>query len=204
LLIPYTDRLPKPICNIISTEVYNRSLIPNSTEQRSTCCKWIDVQGEEEVDGTSYKVGGKNIQQAWISIPIQNEKEIDACILLAKELESKGKDYRIISPYAPQTTQILARLKEENMNWEDKCFNVDSFQGNEADYIIISLVRTASMGFLDNNRRANVLLTRCKKGMYVVCSRELMLGERASGTLLGKFAFSWTSSQVRFMKLPCL
>lgn len=53
---------------------------------------------------------------------------MDAAILLAKELEAKGKDYRIISPYATQSSKILAKLKEEDMKWEDKCFNVDSFQ----------------------------------------------------------------------------
>jgi superfamily I DNA and/or RNA helicase len=74
----------------------------------------------------------------------QNENEVEACVLLAKELEAKNKEYRIISPYAPQTGLILKRLKEEEMEWKDKCFNVDSFQGNEADYIIISLVRTVS------------------------------------------------------------
>jgi regulator of nonsense transcripts 1 len=75
-------------------------------------------------------------------ILFQNENEVEACLLLIKELEEKNKDYRIISPYAPQTDLILRRLKEENLPWEDKCFNVDAFQGNEADYIIISLVRT--------------------------------------------------------------
>jgi AAA domain len=146
---------------------------------------------------------------------IQNSLEIDACILLAKELEAKGKDYRIISPYATQTSKIQTELKEKEMDWEDKCFNVDSFQvnvhsrilidvvqhpdqGNEADYIIISLVRTEAMGFLQNNRRANVLLTRCKKGMFVMTSRELMMKDRSRGTLLGKFAYTWDASQVSF------
>jgi regulator of nonsense transcripts 1 len=58
----------------------------------------------------------------------QNPAEIDACLLLAKALETKGKDYRIISPYATQTTKISNRMKEEQMDWEGKCFNVDSFQ----------------------------------------------------------------------------
>jgi superfamily I DNA and/or RNA helicase len=73
-----------------------------------------------------------------------------------------------------------------------------SSQGNEADYIIISLVRTEGMGFLDNNRRANVLLTRCKKGMFVMTSRELMMKDRSRETLLGKFAYTWDASQVSF------
>jgi hypothetical protein len=69
-------------------------------------------------------------------------------------------------------------------------------QGNEADYIIITLVRTEAMGFLKNNRRANVLLTRCKKGMFVMTSRKLMMQDRSRETLLGKFAFMWDASQV--------
>lgn len=86
-------------------------------------------------------------------------------------------------------------LKELGMQWENICFNVDSFQGNEADYIIISLVRTKSIGFLDNDRRANVLLTRCRKGMFVVCNQRLITSERARRTLLGRFASSWTGNQ---------
>lgn len=125
----------------------------------------------------------------------QNKEEVDACMLLAKQLEENEKDYRIISPYASQTNLILSRMKEEGLQWQDKCFNVDSFQGNEADYIVISLVRSKSMGFLDNNRRANVLLTRCKKGMFVLCNRELIMSDRAQHTLLGQFASRWQAEQ---------
>lgn len=176
-LLNVTYRLPKPICNLISAQVYDTKLLPFSSEDRVACCKWIDVRGEEQVEGTSYI----------------NTAEVEAVLLLIRELEEKKKDYRIISPYATQTALILRRLKEEKLPWDDKCFNVDSFQGNEADFIIISLVRTTSMGFLDNNRRANVLLTRCKKGMFVLCSRNLMMSERAQTTLLGRFAYAWSS-----------
>jgi len=179
-LLNVTYRLPKPISNIISSKVYDTKLLPYSTEERPTCCKWIDIPGEEK----------PGEEKSYV-----NENEADACVLLAKQLEEKKKDYRIISPYASQTDLILAKLKKEDMPWEDKCFNVDSFQGNEADYIIISLVRTVSIGFLNNNRRANVLLTRCKKGMFVLCSRTLMTGRTAQTTLLGEFAARWQAEQ---------
>mgnify|MGYP001427369793 CR=1 FL=1 len=49
--------------------------------------------------------------------------------------------------------------------------------GNEEEYIIISLVRSRALGFLSNRRRTNVMLTRCKRGMYVVTSKKFMEGE---------------------------
>lgn len=45
--------------------------------------------------------------------------------------------------------------------------------GQEDDFIIISLVRTKNIGFLLNERRANVMLTRAKKGMFICCNFDL-------------------------------
>ncbi|KAG8844026.1 hypothetical protein FRC20_003655 [Serendipita sp. 405] len=183
-LLNITYRLPQAICQSISSNVYQHELLSAHDDDRESCSKWIDVPGEEEEEGTSYI----------------NKPEAEAAILLAKQLEIRQKDYRLISPYATQTELLLKRLKEENMDWEDKCFNVDSFQGNEADYIVISLVRTKTMGFLDNNRRANVLLSRCKKGMFIISNKELMLRSSptsSSGVLLQRYALEWTAQMQR-------
>ncbi|KAG8829690.1 hypothetical protein FRC17_006185, partial [Serendipita sp. 399] len=183
VLLNITYRLPQAICQSISSNVYKHELLAAHEDERETCSKWIDVPGEEEEEGTSYI----------------NKLEAEAAILLAKQLEARGKDYRMISPYATQTELLLTRLKEEQMNWEDKCFNVDSFQGNEADYIVITLVRTKTMGFLDNNRRANVLLTRCRKGMFVISNKALMLAppKGPSEVLLQRYALEWTAQMQR-------
>jgi regulator of nonsense transcripts 1 len=58
--------------------------------------------------------------------------------------------------------------------------------GNEDDFIIISLVRTKQLGFLKDLRRTNVMLTRCKKGMYIVCNRSFLGGKNGSSCLAGK------------------
>jgi len=50
---------------------------------------------------------------------------------------------------------------------------VDRFQGHEADYVILSLVRTRGIGFLDSPNRLNVALTRRR---YLV----LIVGDRGS------------------------
>lgn len=60
--------------------------------------------------------------------------------------------------------------------------------GNEADFIIISVVRTESPGFLVDKRRTNVMLTRCKKGMVILANRNFLRGEKASGTLIHKLS----------------
>ncbi|KAF9451886.1 hypothetical protein P691DRAFT_294448 [Macrolepiota fuliginosa MF-IS2] len=48
--------------------------------------------------------------------------------------------------------------------------------GNEEDYIIISLVRSKEIGFLKSLRRTNVMLTRFKRGMFVVTSKKFLDG----------------------------
>ncbi|GBB94408.1 hypothetical protein RclHR1_02350007 [Rhizophagus clarus] len=58
---------------------------------------------------------------------------------------------------------------------------VDNFQGEEANIVIISLVRNSSksdgndsIGFLKSSNRSNVLLSRAREGMYLIGNSELM------------------------------
>ncbi|KAF0547348.1 P-loop containing nucleoside triphosphate hydrolase protein [Gigaspora margarita] len=58
---------------------------------------------------------------------------------------------------------------------------VDNFQGEEADIIIISLVRNVkkvddrgTIGFLKSTNRSNVLLSRAKHGMFLLGNADLM------------------------------
>ena len=60
------------------------------------------------------------------------------------------------------------------------------FPGNEEDYIIISLVRSRELGFLKNLRRTNVMLTRCKRGMFICSSRAFLDGPQGSKSLVGQ------------------
>lgn len=45
---------------------------------------------------------------------------------------------------------------------------LDSCQGKEADFVLLSLVRDRASNFLDNPKRWNVALTRAKKGLFIV------------------------------------
>lgn len=90
----------------------------------------------------------------------------------------------IISPYAEQVKLISKHLKALlGVDPRDPCpidvNTVDSFQGREKDLVIFSAVRSqyvgdkvaatkANVGFLADQRRMNVALTRARLNMWVV------------------------------------
>ncbi|KAI0644848.1 AAA domain-containing protein, partial [Trametes meyenii] len=96
----------------------------------------------------------------------------------------------VITPYDAQRAEIAGQLKALSLPWED-VYNVDSFQGHEAPYVIISTVRTSAPGFLRSQNRINVMLTRCERGMVLVSNRRFLTGPGRS-TLLGELALQWS------------
>jgi len=50
---------------------------------------------------------------------------------------------------------------------------VDQYQGQQNDYILLSLVRTKSVGHLRDVRRLVVALSRARLGLYVFCRQEI-------------------------------
>ncbi|CAG8640251.1 1615_t:CDS:10 [Funneliformis mosseae] len=70
---------------------------------------------------------------------------------------------------------------KKSLNQQVTLRTVDNFQGEEANIVIISLVRNSlnesnkgSIGFLKSENRTNVLLSRAKHGMYLLGNAELM------------------------------
>ena len=55
-------------------------------------------------------------------------------IHLARLYFRQGKQYRVITPYDAQRSAIERQLElvKPKIPWEDKCFNVDSFQGRQS------------------------------------------------------------------------
>lgn len=50
---------------------------------------------------------------------------------------------------------------------------VDKFQGQQNDFILLSLVRTRFVGHLRDVRRLVVAMSRARLGLYVFCRRSL-------------------------------
>lgn len=68
-------------------------------------------------------------------------------------------------------TQAKAKLGKTTLMKAIRIATVDNFQGEEAEVVIISLVRSNPQnrcGFLSTTNRINVLLSRAKHGMYII------------------------------------
>lgn len=134
-------------------------------------CFYNNVANEEEISnsGTSYI----NAFEATIVSQIVNQM----C-----HAGVDPNNIGIISPYSGQKFYLqnfLASMATLPAAFYQKLTiaSVDSFQGGEKDYIIMSCVRCnshGSIGFLKDFRRLNVALTRARYGLIIIgCARVL-------------------------------
>jgi senataxin len=84
---------------------------------------------------------------------------------------------RVITFYQAQVSLIKECLRTRGLDNKIAVATVDSSQGSEADVVILSFVRTpqrgySNVGFLDNDRRLNVGLTRAKYQLICVANVE--------------------------------
>ena len=97
---------------------------------------------------------------------LQNEGELR---IVQKLLETETLDplqTAFISPYAGQVAAAKECLPKEL-----RISTIDSFQGQEKQAIILSLVRSnddGDIGFLKDYRRMNVAITRAKEQLFVI------------------------------------
>ena len=95
----------------------------------------------------------------------ENVEEAKHACRVAAELKRHYPRTVLLTPYSAQ----LRRLRSYRSGVE--AYTVDSFQGKEADAVVLSLVRTpgSGSGFWSDPRRLAVALTRAKHAMRVVC-----------------------------------
>jgi len=131
---------------------------------------------------TLYQIDGKERQVHTGSI--ENEAEANAVVQIVDNLRQLSRSpfspnwcsknrLRIITFYQAQVSLIKRLLRRSNLG-NVHVATVDSSQGCEADYVIISFVRSEgehkrnTVGFVSDDRRLNVALTRAKYQMICV------------------------------------
>lgn len=80
----------------------------------------------------------------------------------------------VISLYAAQCWSLQKRVEEDSV----QISTVDAFQGNEKDFVVLSTVRSRSIGFASDPRRINVAITRAKGQLIIVGNRNLLSRDR--------------------------
>jgi serine/threonine protein kinase len=128
---------------------------------------WLDVDGREIPDGTSY----------W------NQQEVDLVLRLLqrfeRELRERGTNYKagVIAPYAAQIQRLQRTIMPSTQGWsalQVEVNTVDAFQGKQADLIVYSLVRVGEgeKRFLSDRRRLNVAFSRAQRLLVLVGHRK--------------------------------
>ncbi len=110
--------------------------------------------------------------------------------VIKKEIERINKIYAdkninasiaIISGYNAQKQLLINSIEPGNSKWTNvkiQIDNIDAFQGSECDIVLYSLVRSNDnydLGFLKDQRRVNVALSRGKNCLYIVGNKECVL-----------------------------
>jgi hypothetical protein len=130
--------MPVPLGKFISEKVYGGKLQSQHPLKSPRCCRFVDVaHGQEELQGHSWIVSHSFesiIMQLKDSLA-QNTAEVQVVEQLAAKLNTLRMSYRIITPYDAQRGRLEQSLKQAELPWEDKCFNVDSFQGLSFRYL---------------------------------------------------------------------
>jgi ATP-dependent RNA/DNA helicase IGHMBP2 len=149
-------RMRESIAGFSSQYFYNNQLkTPNYLNNIKQHIVFIDTAGS----GFNETVGQDGSS-------LQNEGELK---LLTKIIETENIDINktaFISPYAGQVLKAKDYLPPQI-----RCSTIDSFQGQEQQTILLSLVRSNDngiIGFLKDYRRMNVALTRAKENLFVV------------------------------------
>jgi len=136
-----------------------------------------------------------------------NPSEVDAVVAVLRLLEAtpgeKKPSIAILTPYREQVKRLTQAIRSglsnclahlEEFSFEDGLKNpvgtVDSFQGSEADVVVLSLVRNnehadkRGLGFLADPRRMNVLMSRAKWRLVIVGSLDFLRARFMSGPAL--------------------
>jgi ATP-dependent RNA/DNA helicase IGHMBP2 len=97
---------------------------------------------------------------------LQNEGELKLAMALLDAETMDRSVTALISPYAGQVASAKEKISEGL-----RISTIDSFQGQEMENVIVSLVRSnenAEIGFLKDYRRMNVAITRAREQLYVI------------------------------------
>lgn len=156
ILLNTQYRMREAIAAFSGNYFYKQKLLtPPHLSNRATHISFIDTAGS-----------GFNEKHGADGSSLQNKGELE---VVKKLLETENlllADTAVISPYAGQVAAAKDLLSKEL-----RISTIDSFQGQEKENIILSLVRSnedGDIGFLKDYRRMNVALTRAKEKLFVI------------------------------------
>ena len=157
-------RMRPEISALVSSNIYS-----NCLQDGISTREYPPVQGVEYnmffIDHSS-----KETPNADLKSP-QNNHEAKFLASFAKYLLQQESitpsQITVITPYTGQMYNLREKFAANNIK-EIKIIPIDSYQGEENDIILLSLVRSEKPGFVRDEHRICVALSRAKHGLFVI------------------------------------
>src|SRR3546814_464479 len=168
-MMPKQYRTHPTICEMASSIFYEGKLVSAANLRQDRALDhslsgllqpvcFIDIHGNE--------------QQEEFGTSRFNEAEIKLCLKIVQFLVNSGvscKEIGVVAAYAAQSRMVEQRIHNAQGLAKVKVGSIDSFQGREKEYIIVSYVRSRrGIGFLSVPNRINVAVTRARKSLIIV------------------------------------
>ena len=197
LLLKTQYRMKAEVSNFIS-EVFYNNLVTND-ESVYKLPNEIIFNKKEFQPMTFYHIES---EEKFINSSFYNETQISIIIELVKKIiEIYKNDIKtiinklaILSPYSKQVNEISFAVKKlicDNNNNSIEVNTIDGFQGKEKSIIIFSTVRSIgskTIGFLSDERRINVGLTRAKNCLIIIGDCKVLMKDKNWDKLI-RYAF---------------
>lgn len=183
----------------VATQTLSELNNVDSNDETTVPLIWYDTQGDDFLEKTSEYEKNNDTNNMLFSRFNENEGYL-ILHYISRLIESNiSQNYiGIITPYNAQVSFLkkLIHIKYPQI----EISTIDGFQGREKECIVLSLVRSNDkfeIGFLKDERRLNVAMTRAKRQLCVVGNMEIL--ERSNVIFLKNWA-SWSEqySEVRY------
>jgi superfamily I DNA and/or RNA helicase len=164
-------RMTPKIAQFSNAQFYDNRLQHFKAEQEESALLFYDTAGMGYEEKIIEETGSRF-----------NEGEVELVQKLLESPENQGVNWVLISPYQGQVDALKTALGIKH-----KISTIDSIQGQEADGIIISLVRSndaQEIGFLQDYRRMNVALTRAQNRLIVIGDSATIGADKFYGAFL--------------------
>ena len=169
--------------------IQSGEIINNRTPRTIKAVSFVDTSNRSWEERENFSI--RNAEEAIIIRALLRQDD-DIQKLLQQQQVMK---VAVITPYRAQSDLLRKELKKVKDLKDWSVSTVDSYQGQEADIVIISTVRTERVGFIDDPQRLNVALTRAKRILRIVGCKNLFESLGRSSTLKKLISFHCSEKQ---------
>jgi len=167
-------RMHQQIMDFSSRRFYDGALVAHDSVRQHLLCDLPDLATNEltEMPVEFIDTAGAGYDEELEPNGESRLNQAEAALIARKvrsllEAGLAPRDLAVITPYAAQARRVRELLRVDGLEID----TVDGFQGREKEAILISLVRSnaaGEIGFLADERRMNVALTRARRKLLVI------------------------------------